>query len=234
MPEEYKPIYPKKHHAMQQVQHLVSRGGYAYWVAGVVPGRKLRAFVEKMRDRYAVDRTESQRRRARERGEANTQLVIYPLKREKRPQSDDFAFFLLVDREAPESLIWQLETPQNVFKRRITTPDGYELVKLPRKGSKPAWTWRMTNELYTAWEERLKGVIYKRDERGIRQAWWSFARMPGFHGVREQAKQLKRMAFYAWKRVRSDEPKPLRLPSFLGRRRALERVGVREYLRSLS
>lgn len=122
MTQDYKPIYPKKHQAMQQVLHLVSRGGYAYWTGGTVPGKKLMAFVEKMRDRYAVDRTESQRRRARERGDANTQLVIYPLKREKRPQSDDFAFFMLVDRDAPESLVWQLERLQSVFKRRIHTP----------------------------------------------------------------------------------------------------------------
>ena len=230
MTQDYKPIYPKKHQAMQQVLHLVSRGGYAYWTGGTVPGKKLMAFVEKMRDRYAVDRTESQRRRARERGEANTQLVIYPLKREKRPQSDDFAFFLLVDREAPESLVWQLERLQSVFKHRIHTPDGYELIKLPRKGQRPAWTWRMDRDLYEMWEQRIKGAIYKGDDLAIRRLRWSFARMPGFHGVRQQAKELKKVYYHAWKRVRRDEPQMPALPGFLGRRRELERVSVREWL----
>ena len=155
-------------------------------------------------------------------------LVIYPLKREKRPHSDDFAFFLLVDREAPESLVWQLEQLQSVFKRRIRTPDDYELVKLPRKGRRPTWTWRMGRDLYEDWELRTKGAIYKGDDLAIRRLRLSFARMPGFHGIREQAKELRKVFFYAWKRVRRDEPQMPALPGFLGRRRELERVSVRE------
>lgn len=69
-------IIAHKTDLMRRVLHLVSHG-YAYWIAGEIAPAKVDGFALKCNDRYHTHRTEMQRYRAKKKGEANTQLVMW-------------------------------------------------------------------------------------------------------------------------------------------------------------
>lgn len=76
---------------------------------------------------------------------------------------------------------------------RLGWGDRFELVYQPRAGVSARWTWRMSREEYQAWHERIRIAVRSRDgDDLVQQLIWSLFRIPGFGGLRDQVKLLRR------------------------------------------
>jgi hypothetical protein len=75
----------------------------------------------------------------------------------------------------------------------------------------------MTRTEYQAWHERIRVAVRQRDgDDLVRQLIWSLFRVPGFGGLRDQVKLLRRQLVKEWQRSRrASEPMPP-VPSFIG------------------
>ena len=185
--------------ALRRLQYLVTHG-YTHWISGTVSPKQIEALTLKFSDRYRVDATDMQRYRAKKKGEANCQLVIF--------QGETALHWWLLATPG-EGLVYQLETLKdaNAKGQRITWPENdYELVKEPRKAAKASWTWRMTAECFEAWQERLKNAVRRvHSDDALTQALWSLKRVPGFRESRRQAFSLVAYAKAEWARSRKGE-----------------------------
>ena len=192
-------IYKNKTDLMKSIIRLVGGGYYYQFTQGEVPIKKAQALTLKFSDRYQTNLTAQQRYRRKKKKQANSFLLMCP--DHERPI---FHWFLLVTEG--EGLVHQMESLQDVRAKKSHQRlhlTGYELVKTPRKGknAKPLWTWRMSNENFEAWQERLRSVIRGKRDEGLRQAWYSLRRVPGFSECRKQAYQLARYAQDEWRRT---------------------------------
>ena len=190
-------VFIYKTDAMRRILQLVSRG-YTRYTTGQSHPKKLQSMIYKFEDRYGINRTTQQRYRAKVKGEANAQLVLWL-------SSDDVVeWWLLVT--SGEGVVKDLETLLNTTQRseRIEVT-GYSLSKRPRKESGSAWTWRMTDDNYTAWQERLRTAVVSKNDELIRQAMFSLKRTPAFSGSRKQAFALFRYAKAHWKKINGSE-----------------------------
>lgn len=76
-------IITHKTDLMRRLLHLASHG-YDYWISGEIQPTKVEALAFKFLDRYHTNRTEMKRYRAKKRGEANTQLVMWQDQKDKK------------------------------------------------------------------------------------------------------------------------------------------------------
>ena len=121
-------VFIYKTDAMRRILQLVSRG-YTRYKNGVSEPRKLQNLIYKFEDRYGVNRTTQQRYRAKAKGEANAQLVLW--------LSDNVInWWLLVT--AGEGAVKDLELLRDTEQRfeRIELT-GYSLSKIPKKREVP-------------------------------------------------------------------------------------------------
>jgi len=215
-------IIQHKTDLMRQMIRLISHG-YQYWVSGSVPASKVEAMILKFDDRYSVKATSQQRYRRKKRGEANAQLLICPV-----PDSTELQWWLLATDG--EGLIHQMENLCDGTKKRSRIViTGYELLKTPREGNKPAWTWKMTTKNYEAWKTRLSDVVRHRRYEALSQAIFSLRRVPGFSESRRQAFALERFAIAEWKRTQSgDWPHERIYIGWLGQYKTAQTLDVRE------
>ena len=153
-------IFEYKTDFMRSVQNLVSRG-FTHYTTGIVVKEKYNAVSEKLKTQYQTEMTTQQRWRARKRGFAITHLLAFVL-------NDEEIFFILL-ATAGDGDIHEFEKLKDVSKRheRIEIT-GYELLKMPRKGAPPAWTWRMTDNTFDFWRKRLKRAIRWKSKRFIK------------------------------------------------------------------
>ena len=189
-------VFIYKTDAMRRILQLVSRG-YTRYTNGVSEPRKLQSLIYKFEDRYGVNRTTQQRYRAKAKGEANAQLVLW--------LSDNVInWWLLVT--AGEGAVKDLELLRDTEQRfeRIELT-GYSLSKIPKKKGSAAWTWRMTEDNYKTWQERLRTAVIAKNDELIRQAMFSLKRTPAFSGSRKQAFALFRQAKSHWKKINGSE-----------------------------
>lgn len=212
---------------MFRIQHAVARG-YRWYVSGKVRAKRVRQLAEKFSELYRVDATEGQRRYAKQKGQANAFLFLYP-----RKGTDEFLWWLLVtdgEGEVHQREKLQLAT---VGRTRLRWDDDYELVCLSRKGyRKQPVTWRMTRETYEAWQARIRQAVRTPGTNQlVRQAIWSLYRAPGFGEVRRQVKDLSAMLEAEWRRARRDADSMPPIPHNIGyvRARATETVPL-DYL----
>jgi len=214
-------IIQHKTDLMRQMIRLISHG-YQYWVSGSVPASKATAMTLKFDDRYSVKATSQQRYRRKKRGEANAQLLMWPV-----PDSEDIQWWLLATEGT--GLIHQMETLCDGTKRssRIEIT-GYELLKTPREGNRPTWTWRMTTDNYEQWQKRLRDAVRYRRYEAIGQAIFSLRRVPGFSESRRQAFLLERLAIAEWKRSQKDEwPHERIYIGWLGRYQKAKEINIK-------
>lgn len=198
--------------AMARILTLVSRA-YTHWTAGQIDAKKLAAFTLKLTDRYHIDATTMQRYRAKQKGQANSELVLL--------QGEDNRIHWWLLATPGEGLVQQMETLADATdkKTRITMPgQDYELVMTPRKGLRASWTWRMTQATEHAWGERFKTAIRHKNDQAIRQALDSLRRVPGFREARAQAFAIEAAAKGEWQRSGKGEwPYPGVFVRFQGR-----------------
>ena len=206
--------------AMQRLQDLVRRG-YVRWTSGMVPREKVARLTAKFGARYGTAADRNERRRRRRHGAGNGFLVVY------LPARQPYAvWWLLVDDDHPAQ---HYEDLQDAREMRLTMPNpywcpelwraDYELVRLDNR-----WTWRMLEERRVEWQTRLREAVRCGDrdsrQRQVRQAVWSLRRLPGFRGIRQDARGLIRLLQSDWQRVRhKGEPLPAspRLPPYVRR-----------------
>lgn len=208
--------------AMTELQLLVSRGYYRY-CTGIIPQKSAQALTLRFSDRYQINATTMQRYRAKKKGIANAALVLL------QEKGSDNVFWWLLATEG-EGLVHQLEKLQDASdkRQRVTMPQSdYELVKVPRKELKPAWTWRMTPETEEAWGARFKNAIQHNNDLELRQALESLRRVPGFREARKQAFAIESNAVGQWARLRHGEwPYPRIFVGFKGRFKTAEKKEV--------
>lgn len=208
--------------AMARILTLVSRA-YTHWTAGQIDAKKLAAFTLKLTDRYQIDATTMQRYRAKQKGQANSELVLL------QGADNRIHWWLLVT--PGEGLVQQMETLADATdkKTRLTMPgQDYELVMTPRKGLRASWTWRMTQATEQAWGERFKTAIRHKNDQAIRQALDSLRRVPGFREARAQAFAIEAAAKGEWLRSGKGEwPYPGVFVGFQGRYKVAATTPIR-------
>ena len=184
----YKPsIYLKKTDAMQKILHLVSHG-YNRYITNEISIKKAPALIIKFIELYKIDSTEMQRYRAKKKGQANVQLVLW------KANENDLLWWLLVSDG--RGLIDDLEKDNLISvkdKNNRLTITGYELIKMPFKNREPSWSYRMTKETYHDWEERIKSAVRHKKDKLVRQSHYSLSRTPGFAGARRQGFKLAKL-----------------------------------------
>lgn len=224
-------IIAHKTDLMRRVLHLVSHG-YTYWIAGEIAPAKVDGFALKCNDRYHTHRTEMQRYRAKKKGEANTQLVMW---QDQTAKNAPVHWWLLATKGS--GLVHELEKLAVIRDSRPTLT-GYELVMTNRKRRdkdkpdrklKPGWTWRMTAETFEGWKERIKTAVRHNSDNQIRQALHSLGGVPGFRECRVQARLLVRMLKNDWKRTQKGEfPYPEPFITFCGRHQKAKTITTQE------
>lgn len=194
-------IFEYKTDFMRSVQNLVARG-FTHYTTGIVEKTKYNAVYEKLKTQYETEMTTQQRWRARKKGFAVTHLLAFVL-------NDEEIFFILL-ATAGQGDIHEFEKLKDVSKKQERIEiTGYELLKMPRKGAQPAWTWRMTDNTFNFWRKRLKRAIRWKSKRFINQCVYSLSRLPKFHAIRQQAYKLIQFAKADWKRTfKNSEPCP--------------------------
>lgn len=180
---------------MQRIQQAASRG-YVYFIQGYIPLNKVTSFAEKMNDRYDVGANENRRAYKKRKGLANTRLFLYPIKDEQQ-----FRYWLLATEG--EGAVHVEEKLHKIFDvhHRISFHNDYELVPVTKKGTEYSTTWRMTRQHYKEWHERVRSSVRNPyTDEFARQSLWSLNRVPGFAGIRVQAKSLLKVFHAEWKR----------------------------------
>lgn len=227
-------VYTHKTDLMRRVLHYASHG-YTYWTAGEIAPAKAEALALKLADRYGTGRTETQRYRAKGRGEANTMLLML-----HDPKDRDSPVYWWLMTTPGTGLVHELEELADIRRKRANLT-GYELLVLsrkrrekdkPDKASKPTWTWVMTQETFDGWKSRIQTAVRQDNEKLIQQMLHSLGKVPGFRGVRVQAYLLYRIARADWKRARKGElPYPAPVVRYCGRYRKAGVVAVAEVSR---
>ncbi len=190
---------------------------YPYHVHGTVPVRKIDAIVEKLKARYSdLSRDRYYACRQRKIGQPSHKLIVF------RPEGgrDIQGFFVLLSSLPDDSgERWQDARER---KSRIVVY-GYELVRHTRAGDDaPAWTWRISADLYKHLLEQMIDAVDKRKDDWLKSWLHSTTKWSGFAGVRQQHAALRKAFYGRWRRTRrSSEMAPVfpRLP-YVTRRHA--------------
>lgn len=249
-------IYLYKSVFLQRIADYV-RTGHVHWTSGEVTASKAAALAKKFDRLYGVGRSRHQRAWARQKGEASAVLLFYrrPGRSSASPvpspdggrQTTDEAC-RTADAAEPR-LVWMLLVTEGEhlaprLERLHHAPDPsgrvrvdeLELVALPRTGqTRPAWTWRMTEEAVQGWRATIIDCARRQPWR-LGYEVQQLARLPGFAGCRAQVKKLMQLARGEHRRRLPGEPalacprQPYlaRLPDAGVRLSALTRVATRD------
>lgn len=219
-------IYLYKSVFLQRIADYV-RTGHVRWTSGEVTLSKAAALAKKFDRLYGVGRSRHQRAWARQKGEASAVLLLY-----RRPGRSSDTVLPSPDGErqttdeacrtadaAEPMLVWMLLVtdgehlaPRLERLRHASDPSGrvrvdeLELVALPRTGqTKPAWTWRITEEAVQGWRATIIDCARRQPWRlgfEVQQ----LARLPGFAGCRAQVKKLMQLTRGEHRRRLPGEP----------------------------
>lgn len=205
------PVFTYKTDAMKKLQQLAARGGYTRYSSGVIETKHIEKLLAKFEDRYRIHATKQMRYRAKQRGDANTEIVLFL-------EKDHIHFWLMVS--PGESLVTELETLHELTdKKHRLVVTGYELVRVQRP-EKVRWTWRMCKANYAEFEQRISDACKHQNLDHIRQIQYSLERMPVFSEMRQQAFALHKFLQNTYKR-HFDHPYEVELKkNFHGRYKA--------------
>ena len=187
-------IFARKTELLQYVLRLVP-AGYTFHATGEVEPAEVEAFMYRLTDRYRTYLNENQRRYRRKFGQANSKLLIF------RSAKGPLPWILLATDG--KGTVHELEKLHKVSDRRNRlTFGGYELARLPRKGSKARWTWRMPRNTENELLDSMRNAIARGNDDMVRAMLESLSRSPGFHGVRKQVYMIQGQGMSHWKRTR--------------------------------
>ncbi|MES2682144.1 MAG: hypothetical protein V4650_01380 [Pseudomonadota bacterium] len=172
----------------------VSRG-YFYWTSGEVEASRALPFAAKMADQYGADIDRNRRARAREAGQANAVLFMYPAR-----NSTKLKWWLLATEGEGEVRRREKMLDTRFTGQRLTWSPGYEVAPMTKQGrQRPAWSWRIKPEEMRDWCARLRQAARSTDPTAMQQAIWSMFRVPGFASARSQVGHLLAYAKREWK-----------------------------------
>jgi hypothetical protein len=204
---------------MQRLLDAVSHG-YIMWCTGSVPALRCSNLVNKFNMNYHVLADRNERARRKRAGLGNAQIVLWI-------HQDVVHWWLLVTPTATgDHAAHSLERMSNALENSGHIEiDGFELVRLPRKGQdKPSLTWRMTEHKYQGWRHSVIDTVRSRSNHSMHHMVYSLWSSPGFAGIRSQIGKIA--ALYRAEVKRSgnkDAPTP---PKRLGYVRRLKQDGL--------
>ncbi len=212
-------VFTKKTVLMQRLADLV-RSGHYHYVTGSIPVEKAAALAVKLNMFFDVDQGKLLASRQRKKGAASFRLLMFLADGE----TSVLWFLLRTDGEIPEPAT--REKWRDALSDRIKLT-GYELVRLPRPGSKlPAYTWRYETARHDDLRNALLQAIRTKRDDELRQLIHTLWRTPGFAGARTQVKKFADLIKSEWKRSRGSDEKP-EIPTRLGYVRRLADKGAK-------
>lgn len=196
---------------MRYAQNMAAHG-YIFYTCGTVPyaQKKAEALAAKFADRYNTTKNRAAKARLKARGEANAVLLMLPFIDKK---TDTKKLYWVLQATAGEGLAHQIEKLTDIRERKKRlTLTGYELIKLPKsrypkfldKPTKPAWTWRYTDNYIKTLKLAIKEVIRNKNGSPL-PLLKMIENTLGFHASRIQAYDLYQFAKAEYKRTRADE-----------------------------
>jgi len=204
--ESYVRIPRSKAAAMRLLLETVQRGS-RYWTGGTIPTHKALSLAEKFAHRYGTDLRASQRSRNKAKGITNSRLVVYP---DNDQALEPLRWWLLVSPgNGPVQQMEHLEDAWSA-RGRLTWGEQYVLVHLQKNrayGGGRHWTWQMQSDRYdalvSAMDQYAAGHGHPGRERkdDLQQLILAIRRMPGFHGIRQQQRDLFARGRELWERT---------------------------------
>jgi hypothetical protein len=208
---EQQMVFSRRELVMQRLADAVSQG-YTSWVSGSVSIERAKKLVKKFELTFQTNVDRNLRARRKRAGLGNAKLILW------RDRETIFWFLLVTSPDAGDHPAHSIEKLRNAFdpSQRIEI-DGFELVRLPKKGSGKkgtSLTWRMNDKKLEAWRDSIRSTVRKGSPRALHELLRKLWSSPGFYGVRSQVGHL--VAFYRGECRRSsrkDAPSPpKRLP----------------------
>ena len=191
------PVLLHKSSLMQKLADYV-RFGFVEYVTGFVRAERAAAFARKMMRYYRVELGADRNHRARSKaaGEGCAILLLYA------GATGVLTWFVLVSPGPhPARLLERLKSAVDRDERIVVKGD-YELVRHTRfGGTRPSWSWKMTEETYRGVRQRVIDCVRKRDDEALRQLVYSLYRAPGFAIVRRQIGKTVALLRAEWKRA---------------------------------
>lgn len=175
------PLSTTKTAALCRTLDAASRG-YMYYTKGTVVAHKVLPLAKKFHLLYGIGCTPSQRHTKKLKGQANTSLVIY------QHADETIAEWLLLATNGSGAVHDNEQLKMITMKPRLMYL-GYELVRHSSRG-KSAWTWRRPKLEMADWYALLTHNLQHHNNAAVHDLVTAIARQPGFHGVREQSKNL--------------------------------------------
>jgi hypothetical protein len=197
------PVLTTKTLLLQRIADSV-RMGYWWIITGQVSLERSSALVRKFRDLYLIHIGKDARYKRKRAGFGNAVLLLW--------QPDEeiplLTFVLLcTESDHPAHTLEKLRDARERNTRCVIT--GYELLRLPRAngGPKPAWTWRMTSATFQEWRNVIRELVRRHADEELKRRWYSLHHVPGFAGLRQNARALAKLMRAEWRRARR-EPFP--------------------------
>lgn len=174
------PIARSKSAALARVLDCIPKG-YVRYMMGEVPAERAIGLAVKFHRAHGIGMTPAQRLTRKAHGLANCLLVMH------WPPDSPVVSWLLLATEG-KGLEAETRNLRGIVSDRLSWL-GYELVRRAERGA-VAWTWRRPKQEMTDLYAMLTQFLNQRHDRAISAAVERIARQPGFHGVREQSKEL--------------------------------------------
>lgn len=207
-------IMTDKNLLMQRLSDCLCNG-YPLWISGGVSENKVEFLVRRFDLNYQVlaDRNERAQRKRTELG--NAKLLLWHDEKAGR-----VVWWLFVTTpEMGGHGAHTLEKLHDARKRERVLFNGFELVRLPKKGqASERLTWRMTASKYDAWRYSIIETVRSGNIRELHGMLYKLFSNPGFGGIRSQIGKLVTLYRSEVKRRGlTDAPKPPKKLPYLRR-----------------
>ncbi|ASK79893.1 hypothetical protein CF386_12620 (plasmid) [Paraphotobacterium marinum] len=184
-------LFVYKNDFMRAVLKAVSRDKYYLYFCDYIDSKRYLKFYHQCVDRYHIDMNKNARYRAKQKGLAVSQLFSYIDDTKQK-----IYFCLLVTEPSNE----ESRKEQSIFNvplsdtrkksTRLCLFDEYTLIKTPRIGKPPTYTFQLSDDRLSKWRMDIKHAVRQKDEMKQRQLHYNLLRVPKFNGVRKQAYKL--------------------------------------------
>lgn len=202
-------VFKSRNLLMQRIaDHVVH--GYTHYCSGAISVEGCQKLATKFNLLYQVSADRNERARRKRANLGNAALLLY---------YDNNAvrwWMMVTDPQCGEHLAHHRENLCDAMSKKGRCQiDGYELVKLARKGAEGTkLTWRMSAATYQNWREYIIDTVRACSTTAMHRMLYQLWSVPGFSGIRSQVGHL--VALYRAELRRSgkkDAPQPpKRLP----------------------
>lgn len=207
--QSYVRIPKSKCATMRILLETVERGS-RYWIGGTISITKAALFAHKMAQRYRTDATQAVRARRKQKGEANTTLILYP------ENNITLRYWLLAT--PGKGAVHDQEKLLDTWKVREALIWGGQYLlghtqRPKQRGGGRRWTWSVQDERYSELEASMRryaaGHGSSHDRRDDLDALiQALQRMPGFSGIRTQQIALCNLGRAIWNKTHKGEEYP--------------------------